>query len=54
MNEHQKYRQLDMTYNLAKGGIRKGLGTEVMARLFSEHSHSRKRQNATTTMIPDD
>ena len=34
-----------MTYNLAKGGIRKGLGTELMAKLYSESSQSRKRTN---------
>lgn len=34
-----------MTYNLAKGGVRRGLGTEVMAKLYSEHSHSRKRNH---------
>jgi hypothetical protein len=39
-----------MTYNLAKGGVRRGLGTEAIARLYSEHSHSRKRTAGPSTV----
>ena len=33
-----KYKQLDLTYNLSRGGTRKGMATELVAKLFRENS----------------
>ena len=44
-NNHadSKYKQLDLTYNLSRGGTRKGMTTELVAKLFRENSSQRKR-----------
>ncbi len=42
-NTDGKYKQLDLTYNLARGGTRKGMTAEIVAKLYRENSSQRKR-----------
>jgi hypothetical protein len=38
MISQNKYRQMDVTYNLVKGGGRLGLNNEALAKIFTEES----------------